>query len=101
MANTITDFADFLKPDRNKENFSIRDSVNTALSIMKESLVINEIIIINSVDANLTITNYRNVFIQCVFNILENARDAVISSGEKPGRIVISADEKNKGGQQA
>ena len=100
MANTITDFADFLKPDRNKENFSIRDSVNTALSIMKESLVINEIIIINSVDANLTITNYRNEFIQCVFNILENARDAVISSGEKPGRIVISADEKNKGGHK-
>lgn len=97
MSNTITDFADFLKPDRKTEQFYLKDSVDKALSIMKEKLVLNEINIINEVAPDLSITNYRNEFIQCIFNILENARDEVISSEIKPRIIRISSDEKNMG----
>ena len=92
MTDTITDFADFLKPDRAKERFSIRDGVDKALSIMKEKLVINEIIVIDEVDEDIYITSYRNEFTQCVFNILENARDAAVLSGRRPRTIRISTE---------
>ena len=92
MSDTITDFADFLKPDRAKELFSLKESVETALSIMKESLVINRISIVNDVDGDITITNYRNEFIQCIFNILENARDASIASCIRPATIKFSSE---------
>lgn len=92
MSSTITDFAEFLKPDREKETFSVKDSVDKALSIMKEKLVINEINIINKVGSDVTLTNYRNEFIQCIFNLLENARDAAISSEIKPRVIEIFSD---------
>lgn len=100
MSDTITDFADFLKPDRAKELFSLKESVETALSIMKESLVINRINIINDVDGNLTITNYRNEFIQCIFNILENARDASIDSDIRPSMIKLSSESMIHGNKK-
>ena len=46
-------------------------------------------------DSDISITNYRNEFIQCIFNILENARDSVISSKITPGIIKISSEIKN------
>ena len=95
MSGTITDFADFLKPDRRKERFFLKDSVDKALSIMNENLVINQVNIINDVADDISITNYRNEFIQCIFNILENARDSVISSKITPGIIKISSEIKN------
>ncbi|MCO7123376.1 sensor histidine kinase [Ihubacter massiliensis] len=95
MSSTITDFADFLKPDRRKERFFIKDSVEKALSIMREKLVINEINIMNEVDPELTIINYRNEFIQCIFNILENARDGAILSEIKPRIIKIDSDQRD------
>lgn len=96
MSSTITDFADFLKPDRKKESFSIRDSVEKALSILRENLVLNEIAVMNQVDEALFLTNYRNEFIQCVFNIIENARDGAMASGVRPRVIDIRSERRDE-----
>lgn len=98
MSSTITDFADFLKPDRKKEMFSIKDSVEKALSILRENLVLNEIAVTNQVDEALFLNNYRNEFIQCAFNIIENARDGTMSCEGQPRRIDIFSEtqEENK-----
>lgn len=99
MSNTITDFADFLKPDRKQEEFYIKDSVEKALSIMKEKIVLNEITVINEVDENLSVTNFRNEFVQCVFNILDNARAEVVASGIRPRVIRIYSDMSGRDGR--
>lgn len=101
MSDTITDFADFLKPDRRKEQFNVRDSVVKALSIMKESIIINEIKIVNETDPDIFITGYRNEFTQCIFNVLENARDAAVSSPGGLKMIKISSDVKAEGAHGA
>lgn len=100
MSDTITDFADFLKPDRKKEKFYIRDSVDKALSIMKEKFVINEISIVNEVDPRIYLTNYRNEFVQCIFNILENARDEMVLSQSATKVIKIYSDMEVSGGNK-
>ena len=99
MSNTITDFADFLKPDRQKEKVHIRSSVEKALEIMKERLIINEIKIVNEVEPDIYIIGYRNELIQCIFNIIENARDAAVSSGseEKIIKIYSTIPAENEG----
>ena len=80
MSDTITDFADFLKPDRKKETFLINDVIEKVLSMMAESLKINKIKVEFNADRKISVTNYRNELTQCIFNILENARDAASAS---------------------
>ena len=100
MSSTITDLADFLKPDRKKDKFFIRESIDKALSIMKENLVINEISIVNEVDPDIFVINYRNEFTQCIFNLLENARDEAVASAIQPKTIRIYSETTTKNGHE-
>jgi len=89
MSVTADDFADFLKPSRKKEEFSVKAAVDTALGLMQESIKINRIAVVweNAEDA--AAYGYRNEFCQGVFNILNNARDAIIGSNPEKREIRI------------
>jgi signal transduction histidine kinase len=87
MSSTVDDFADFLKPSRKKEEFSLNDAVETALGLMQESVKINRITVMKEAEENLTAYGYRNEFCQGIFNILNNARDAIIEA--EPGKREI------------
>jgi len=91
MSETADDFADFLKPDRDREIFSIADSVREALGFMNESIKVNSISATVEADEDLAVEGFKNEFIQGMFNILANARDAVISAGppERAIRVCI------------
>lgn len=89
MSGTVDDFADFLKPSRKKEEFSCNEAVDTALSLMQESIKINRITVIKDTDEDLTAYGYRNEFCQGIFNILNNARDAIIESNPEKREIRI------------
>ena len=93
MSDTITDFADFLKPDRKKETFLINDVIEKVLSMMAESLKINKIKVEFNADRKISVTNYRNELTQCIFNILENARDAASASAPDARQISIALSE--------
>lgn len=93
MSDTITDFADFLKPDRKKEVFLISDVIDKVLSMMAESLKINKIRVEFNPDRKIPVTSYRNELTQCIFNILENARDAVVASEPEVRKISIEQGE--------
>lgn len=93
MSDTITDFADFLKPDRKKETFLINDVIEKVLSMMAESLKINKIKVEFNADRKISVTNYRNELTQCIFNILENARDAASASAPDARQISIELSE--------
>lgn len=100
MSCTVDDFADFLKPSRKKEEFSLGEAVGTALDLMQESVKINRISVIREEEKNLTVYGYRNEFCQGIFNILNNARDAIIESNQGKREIKIkiysSKDAKQK-----
>ena len=100
MSGTVDDFADFLKPSRKKEEFLLSEAVDTALGLMQESIKINRISVVKEAEESLTACGYRNEFCQGVFNILNNARDAIIESNPENREIRIgiytSNDMKNK-----
>ncbi|QOX64068.1 sensor histidine kinase [Anoxybacterium hadale] len=98
MSGTVDDFADFLKPSRKKDYFSLADAVDTALSLMQESIKINRITVIEDSEVNLNAYGYKNEFCHGVFNVLNNARDAIIESGidKREIRIKIYSGQGSK-----
>lgn len=76
LSDTVDDFTAFLRPARKTEKFSAGEEIKTVINMMNESLRVNAIMTeVNG--ENLLIEGYRNEFGQCIFNLLDNARDAV------------------------
>ena len=99
MSCTVDDFADFLKPSRKKEEFALGAAVSAALDLMQESIKMNRITVVREEEESLTAYGYRNEFCQGIFNILNNARDAIKESnpGKREIKIKIySADDAKK-----
>jgi signal transduction histidine kinase len=89
MSGTVDDFADFLKPSREKELFRFSDAVDTALILMQESIKINRITVVKEADEDLTAYGFRNEFCHGIFNILNNARDAIMESNPEKREIRV------------
>ena len=89
MSSTVDDFTNFLKPDREKENFDVNKEISIALSLMAESIKINRIIVENNSVDGFPVKGYKNEFCQGIFNILSNARDAIIEADPEERLIKI------------
>lgn len=94
MSETITDFSEFLKPNKKKEYFDVRECIKSALSLMEESINLHKINIDISCETEEKAFGYQNDTTHVIFNLLNNARDAIVSSkpDERVIRIVISSD---------
>lgn len=101
MSGTVDDFADFLKPSRKKETFSVNEAVDTALGLMTESIKINRISVIKEAEEKAEALGYWNEFCQGIFNILNNARDAIIDSDPEKREILIRIYSAKDGKQRA
>jgi len=80
MSQTINDFRDFFKPNKNKEKFFIVDSIQKVLGILDAQFKEKNIIIKNSVDTNLFLLNFKSEFEQVLINLLNNAKDAILKT---------------------
>lgn len=89
MSGTVDDFADFLKPGRKKEAFDPCSAVETSLGLMAESLRMNRIAVRFERAEGLCIFGFRNEFCQGIFNILNNARDAIVEASMDIREIAI------------
>lgn len=97
MSDTISDFTGFLKPTKEKEFFNVSDSISMSLSLMEESLHHHSIKVTCQRDESCQAYGYANEFSHVLFNIISNARDAILA--ENPERkqidIIISNDDSN------
>ena len=101
MAETLENFTDYLKPDRVKTTLCINDSVKRALSLVDESIKVNRIAVVQEGENKLFAFGYPNEFTQSVFNIITNARDAIIKSNpeEKTIHIRYELSKRSKRGK--
>ncbi|MCQ4636641.1 sensor histidine kinase [Anaerovorax odorimutans] len=93
MSETITDFSDFLKPSKEKIPFDVRDCVKTALSLMEESINYHRITVSVSYDGDTTTFGYPNELTHVIFNLLNNARDAIVEAVPAQREIAIQVSE--------
>lgn len=89
MSETITDFSAFLKPSREKLPFDVRECVKSALSLMEESISYHRITITADYGEETFGFGYPNELTHVIFNILNNARDAIVESSPPQRKIAI------------
>jgi signal transduction histidine kinase len=89
MANTVSDFTNFFKPNKAKQVFYLSDSIKKALSILDSSLEKNNIEVILENKNDCKCYAYENELIQALINIFQNSRDAIIEKECKEKKITI------------
>ena len=90
MSNTIDDFRNFFKPDKNKKYFSLKRSFDEVLNIIGKTIQNHNIDLSIKIDEDIKILGYKNEFEQVILNILSNAKDTLISTNTKNPYIHIS-----------
>ena len=77
MSITIDDFRYFFKPKMEKENFSIYDSIVSTIELIEENFKFYKIEINIKNTDNAEAYGYSNHYSQVIFNIINNAIDAL------------------------
>jgi len=95
MSQTIDDFRNYFKPDKQKSNFKVLDAINSTLSLIEDSFKSQHIGIELVTQSDSVIHSFRNEFAQVVLNILNNARDVLTERGIKNPRVTITLGCEN------
>ncbi|WP_072681558.1 DUF3365 domain-containing protein [Arcobacter sp. LA11] len=91
LSQTIDDFRNFIKGDKDKRVFKLSDNIHTDLEILKGMLKHNEIKIELEIEENLEIESYPNELTQIIINIVNNSKDALTENKIKNKYIFINA----------
>ena len=94
LSKTIDDFKNFIKGDRIKKVFNLKNDIDSFLNLVKGSVINNNINIVLDVQNNIKIDGYENELIQCFMNIFNNAKDALKDINDK--FIFISTSIENE-----
>ncbi|HML85135.1 MAG TPA: HAMP domain-containing sensor histidine kinase, partial [Bacteroidales bacterium] len=89
MSHTIDDFRNFFKPDKEKQSFSIAETVRNSLSFMNANFAHNNIKVEVEVIDDIKIWGYPNEYAQVLLNIFNNARDIIKERGISNGELKI------------
>jgi len=88
MSNTIDDFRNFFREDKEKHNFNVKTAIEATLSMQKEQLN-NHGIKVETYLEDVELYGFRNEFIQVILNLISNARDAIDENNIKDGKIIV------------
>ncbi len=91
MSSTIDDFRTYFQHNDKGERFSIQSSVDSVLTLVSKSMEYNKIAITCDVDENATVFGHKNEFVQTLINLVNNAREAIMSQKIADGVIKVKA----------
>ena len=94
LSQTIDDFRNYIKGDRDKKVFTLKSDIDTFLHLIEGSLKKEEIHIINTVDKDISIDGYPNELVQCFINLYNNSKDAFKEHNIQNKYILISTKIK-------
>ena len=89
MSQTIDDFRNFFRSDKEAVPFSVHNVITRTLSLIQKSFEDQKIRIDLNPDGDPIITGYPNEYAQVLLNILMNARDALIDRNADEARISL------------
>jgi len=93
LSNTIEDFRNFFKKDKEIKEFEIKELINRAITLMGNSFSVNNIKLEINIEYTL-LSGYENELLQALLNILNNAKDA-LKMKEDNKVIIISTRVEN------
>ena len=97
MSQTIEDFTNFFKPQKNKKIFSAKSVIDETLKILSRIIEDEKIVIETFIDEKIEIFGIKNELIQVILNLIQNSKDAFNQNNIKNKKIVIKIykDDKN------
>jgi C4-dicarboxylate-specific signal transduction histidine kinase len=97
MTDTINDFQKFIMPSNKKVLFNIKNAINSMLQIVRHNMKYNNIKISLNIKegTKLEVYGYKNEFMQCVLNIVNNGKDALQYNDYKNRKIDINLYNEN------
>jgi C4-dicarboxylate-specific signal transduction histidine kinase len=96
MSNTIDDFRNFFKPNKEKKVFSLNENIIKTVSMVDSSLENNNIELIKNINQDVYIFGFPNEFSQVILNIINNAKDALIENNIENKKINIDLSKDLK-----
>jgi len=93
LSQTIQDFSNFFKPNKDKVKISFNELIEKAHTILGSLFKMNIINVNNTVPDNIIIDTYSNELLQVILNLLKNSVDAFSGSSEEKKFINISLEE--------
>ncbi|MBD3831320.1 MAG: HAMP domain-containing histidine kinase, partial [Arcobacter sp.] len=95
LSTTIDDFRNFYKPDKNKKEFRILETINKVINLVDLQFRSNGITIIKN-GQDVKINSFENELIQVLINILNNARDELIKKDKDYKKLIFIDVLKNQ-----
>jgi len=90
MSETIDNFRNYFRPNREKEFVLVSDVIQTTLGLMKSSLDVDGIEVEMQLEGSDLTHIYRNEFMQVILNLVKNAKDILNSKKIQNPKIVIN-----------
>ncbi|MDZ7819695.1 MAG: transporter substrate-binding domain-containing protein [Aliarcobacter sp.] len=97
LSQTIDDFQNYLKEDKEKKEFDINSSISKILNLIKGSFTNHSINVILDLEEKMFINGYENELNQAILNILNNAKDALLDIDKENRYIHIKSYKNNSG----
>jgi signal transduction histidine kinase len=95
MSNTIDDFRNFFRIDKEKNNFNVKQTIESVVSMQKAQLI-NHDIKLNINGDEFEYYGLKSEFQQVILNIINNAKDAFVEKNIKDAVIDIKLNKKDK-----
>ena len=95
LSETINDFRNFIKGDRKLQTFNLSETIYNFINIIDASIKSNNINLVLDLDKKIVIDGYPNELIQCLINIFNNSKDALLENNINKYLIFLSTKKEN------
>jgi len=95
MSQTIDDFRNFFKPNKDLEIFSFSKAYESTIAMIGSSIENNGITIEEDIDKDVCTSGFASEFSQVLLNIFNNAKDALIENNVVNKHIFIKIYKEN------
>jgi len=95
MSLTIEDFSDFFKPDKQKKEFFVDETIEKTLQILKPMLQKESIDLVEDIESPIKFMGYQNELGQVIINIVNNAKEAFLNKDISKKQITIELTQKD------
>ena len=95
LSKTIDDFRNFIKGDRDKKIFILKDEIDSFIHLIEGTIKSNNIDIQLDLEDDIEMDGYPNELTQCMINIFNNAKDALVEKNIDEKIISITTKKTN------
>jgi PAS domain S-box-containing protein len=93
LSQTIDDFRNYFRPDREKEKVHVEEVLEEALHIIAKSLESNGIELTLSLGESTAVEIFRRELLQVLINVINNAKEAMMEHSKEEKHLRISTEE--------